>query len=239
MGGGEGADYLNIIRGNRDSKNIGKHWSGEYGRRSNFFSNLPMCENNKYKTSGQPTNHSLLIGRSVFSSPRPWIEISNKIAQILPRVDAPNDENVGRGENGPKRAPCPGADGKNDCSRTLEVGREYVLLHVGGGFISILYFLRGRSGLYSCWHAVSFYWIPCKGGAVFPGYRPMRWREAAASSSIIWLRRHPSHLTNVSFRIHIAGCATRSCFPPLRFDRQLLLPLLSPTSFVAPERHRL
>lgn len=43
----------------------------------------------------------------------------------------------------------------------------------GGGFIPILYFLRDRSNLYSCWHAVSFYWIPCKGGAVFPGYRPI------------------------------------------------------------------
>lgn len=73
--------------------------------------------------------------------------------------------------------------GKNDCPRTLQVGREYVLLRVGGGFISILYFLRGRSNLYSYWHAVSFYWIPCKGGAVFPGYRPIEKQSPHLSSA--------------------------------------------------------
>ena len=74
--------------------------------------------------------------------------------------------------------------------------------------------------VYSCWHAVSFYWIPCKGGASFSRL-PADGGEATASSSIIRLRRHPSHLTNVSVRFHIA--AVFLLFEPFDLSRTEVL----------------
>lgn len=92
-------------------------------------------------------------------------------------------------------------------------------------YLDPLFPSRPIEPVYSYRHADSFYWIPCKGGAVFPAFPP----GAVASSSIIRLYRQPGHLTNVSFRFHIAAYATARFF----FYSFQPLPLLLRTILVS------